>query len=61
MSKRKKVMSFHLSIDTAIALQSVLTQQSVHIKKHLSEPLDREFQQINRFYISLTEFVENNA
>lgn len=58
MLKRKiPDISFTLSYDTACALQSILTQQMVHSKTAGSPALESEFEQANRFYERLTDYV----
>jgi hypothetical protein len=55
-----KPIEFKLSYETACSLQSILTQQSIHVGKETSEGLTKEFQEINKFYEALTHYVESN-
>ena len=58
---RQPAMEFSLTRDTAIALQDILTQQSIAVTKKGIEVLERQFDTITPFYNALTEFVERNT
>lgn len=60
-SKRTENLSFALSYDTACSLQAIITQQWGHATRLNNDILVNELEQINRFYLHLTDYVEKNS
>jgi hypothetical protein len=59
--KRTQDISFTLSYETACSIQAIITQQWTHATRENCQGLIDQLEQVNRFYIHLTDYVEKNS